>query len=146
MFFEIRGEILQIETFAAGTSIRELPRLRKLYGRARWRKRKGLASVKLSSGTIRNAELHWYEASGIALSRLIMRAKTKEFAVCLQNTGYAASLEVRKLYAVIDDPDAEANDLIRVVDESGEDYLYPSRLFRKLVLPGDVQRALRMAS
>jgi len=86
MFFEIRGEILQIETFAAGTSIRELPRLRKLYGRARWRKRKGLASVKLSSGTIRNAELHWYEASGIALSRLIMRAKTKEFAVCLQNT------------------------------------------------------------
>ena len=75
-----------------------------------------------------------------------MPAKNKGFAVCLRNRGFAASLEVRKLYRFIDDPDAEANNLIRVVDESGEDYLYPSRLFLKLALPGDVQRALRMAS
>jgi hypothetical protein len=70
----------------------------------------------------------------------------KGFAVCLRNDGFAASLEVRKLYPFINDPDAEANKLIRVVDESGEDYLYPARLFRKLALPGDVQRALRVAS
>jgi hypothetical protein len=75
-----------------------------------------------------------------------MRIKKKGFVVCLRNSGYTASLEVRKLYAFIDDPDAEADDLIRVVDESGEDYLYPARLFRKLALPADVQRALRMAS
>ena len=50
------------------------------------------------------------------------------------------------MYLFINDPDAEANDLIRVIDESGEDYLYPARLFRKLALPGDVQRAVRMAS
>ena len=74
------------------------------------------------------------------------RTKTQDFAVCVQNSGYAASLEVRKLYAVVDDHDAEANDLLRVVDESGDDYLYPARLFQKLALPGEVQRALRRAS
>lgn len=75
-----------------------------------------------------------------------MMPKTNGFAVCLQNTGYTAALEVRKLYPFVNDSDAEANDLIRVVDESGEDYLYPARLFRKLELPNDVRRALRMAS
>ena len=74
------------------------------------------------------------------------RMKTPGFAVCIQNAGYGASLEVRKLYPVVDDPDAEANDLIRVVDESGEDYVYPARLFQRLTLPGEVQRALRLAS
>jgi hypothetical protein len=65
VFFEICGEITGIETFAVGSSIRELPRLRKMYGRARWRKRKRVASIKLRDGTLRQAELHWYEASGI---------------------------------------------------------------------------------
>jgi hypothetical protein len=74
-----------------------------------------------------------------------MAAKKKGFAVCLQNGGFVASLEVRKLYPFIDDPDAEANRLIRVIDESGEDYLYPSQLFRKLSLPVDVERALQIA-
>jgi hypothetical protein len=65
VFFEIRGELTNVETFAIGKSIRELPRLRKLYGKGRWRKRKGLAVVRLPNGTIRKVELHWYEASGI---------------------------------------------------------------------------------
>jgi hypothetical protein len=65
VFFEICGDITDVETFAIGKAIRELPRLRKLYGRGRWRKRKGVAGVKLLNGTIRRAELHWYEASGI---------------------------------------------------------------------------------
>ena len=75
-----------------------------------------------------------------------MPAKKKRFAVCLRNEGFAASLEVRKLYPFINDPDAEANKLIRVVDESGADYLYPARWFRKLALPSDIQRAIQMAS
>ena len=74
------------------------------------------------------------------------RMKTQSFAVCIRNAGFDASLEVRKLYPVVDDPDAEANDLIRVIDESGEDYVYPTRLFQKLTLPSEVQRALRLAS
>ena len=75
-----------------------------------------------------------------------MAIKKKGYAVCLRNGGFAASLEVRKLYRVVRDADAEANGLIRVVDESGEDYLYPSRLFRELASPADVERALRIAS
>jgi len=65
VFFEILGELSDVETFAIGNSIRELPRLRKLYGKGRRRKRKGFAYVALPNGTIREAELHWYEASGI---------------------------------------------------------------------------------
>jgi len=53
MLFEIVSEITQIETIAVGTRIRELPRLRRLYGRGRWRKLKGVARVRLRSGTIR---------------------------------------------------------------------------------------------
>lgn len=65
MDFEIIGDIAHAETFAAGSAIREIARLRKFYGRGRWRKRKGIARVRLSDGSVRLAELHWYEAHGI---------------------------------------------------------------------------------
>jgi hypothetical protein len=65
MPFEIVGEIAQVETIAVGSRIRDLPRLRRLYGRGRWRKVKGVAAVRLGTGRIRKAELHWYEAHGI---------------------------------------------------------------------------------
>ncbi len=74
------------------------------------------------------------------------RMKTRGFAICIRNAGYGASLEVRKLYPVVDDPDAEANELIRVIDESGEDYIYPACLFQTLTLPAEIQRGLRLAS
>ncbi|MEA2896990.1 MAG: hypothetical protein QOJ84_2605 [Bradyrhizobium sp.] len=64
MRFEILDEIAGIETFAAGAGIREIGRLRKVYGPGRWRKRKG-ARVRLMDGTIHSAEIHWYEAAGI---------------------------------------------------------------------------------
>jgi len=63
MRFEILGEISNVETFAAGSGIRELARLRRLYGRGRWRKRKGIATIRLAHGSVHRAELHWYEAS-----------------------------------------------------------------------------------
>ena len=65
MTFEVISEIEGIETFAVGRSIRELPRLHKIYGKGRWRKRKGFATVRLPSGAERRAEIHWYEATGI---------------------------------------------------------------------------------
>ncbi len=65
MHFELLGPITQIETFAVGSQIREISRLRKFYGRGRWRKRKGIAKVRLSDGSIHLAEVHWYEATGI---------------------------------------------------------------------------------
>ena len=65
MPFEILGEISQIETFASGSGIREIARLRRAYGRGRWRKRKGVARIKLPNGSVHFAEIHWYEAAGI---------------------------------------------------------------------------------
>jgi hypothetical protein len=65
MPFKIVGEITQIETIAMGRRIRDLARLRRLYGRGRWRKLKGIAVVRLRTGRTRKAELHWYEAHGI---------------------------------------------------------------------------------
>jgi hypothetical protein len=65
MNFEILSEIFDIETFASGSGIRERARLRRTYGRGRWRKRKGVARVRLSDGSLHLAELHWYEAAGI---------------------------------------------------------------------------------
>jgi hypothetical protein len=65
MWFELVSGITSIETIAAGTSIREIARLRKRYGPGRWRKRKGLGKIRLADGTIYTAELHWYEAHGI---------------------------------------------------------------------------------
>ena len=65
MDFEILGEIRDPETFAQGAGIRELPRLRKFYGDGTWRKRKGFATIRLAEGSVREAEVHWYEAAGI---------------------------------------------------------------------------------
>ncbi len=65
MRFEILGEISDVETFATSSGIREIARLRKLYGRGRWRKRKGVARVRLADGSIHVAEVHWYEAAGL---------------------------------------------------------------------------------
>jgi hypothetical protein len=65
MHFEIIGDITAIETMAVGPAIRDVARLRKQYGRGRWRKLKGIALVRLANGRIRRAEVHWYEAHGI---------------------------------------------------------------------------------
>ena len=65
MHFELLGPLTQIETFAVGSQILENARLRKLYGHGRWRKRKGIANVRLSDGSSHVAEIHWYEATGI---------------------------------------------------------------------------------
>jgi len=64
VYFEIIGEIEEIETIAIGGSIRDVMRLQKQFGRGRWRKLKGVAKVRLPTGRIRIAELHWYEAHG----------------------------------------------------------------------------------
>ncbi len=65
MTFEIIGRVAQTETIATSEGIRDLTRLRKTYGEGRWRKHKGIATIRLADGTIRIAEIHWYEAHGI---------------------------------------------------------------------------------
>lgn len=70
MNFELIGGISDVETIAVGRSIRELHELQSRFGRGRWRKLKGVANVRLSDGTIRLAEVHWYEAHGIGKVRM----------------------------------------------------------------------------
>jgi hypothetical protein len=65
MDFELVGNLTDVEIIATGRGIRELPRLRRLYGNGRWRKMKGVARIRLRDGRLRLAELHWYEAHGI---------------------------------------------------------------------------------
>ena len=70
MYFEIIGEITEIETIAVGSKIREIARLRKQFGKGRWRKLKGFATVRIKNGRIRKVEVHWYEAHGIGKRKL----------------------------------------------------------------------------
>lgn len=68
------------------------------------------------------------------------------FVICLKNDEYEVSLEVRKVYRVISDPQASQLQMIRVVDESGEDYLYPQEMFASIELPQAVIEALSLAA
>lgn len=65
MRFEILGRIESVEVIAVNNAIRDIRRLRRLYGDSRWRKLKGVARIRKTNGDIRKAELHWYEAHGI---------------------------------------------------------------------------------
>jgi hypothetical protein len=74
------------------------------------------------------------------------RSQARQLVVCVSNEGYPASLERRKIYVALRDADAGKHGLIRVVDESGEDYLYPKALFRSIALPQGVRRAVLAAA
>jgi hypothetical protein len=74
-----------------------------------------------------------------------MKRSETTFAVCVNNKGYPASLELRKLYQVIPDEQAAKLRQIRVVDESGENYLYPEQYFAPVQLPQDTERAVLRA-
>ena len=70
MDFEILGEIAAVEPIAIGNRIRVLRDLERRYGKGRWRKLKGIATLRLPNGAVRKAEIHWYEAHGIGRRRL----------------------------------------------------------------------------
>lgn len=67
---------------------------------------------------------------------------TASLAICIQNGDYAGALELRKVYELLDDPTADAHDLVRVIGESGEDYLYPSAWFVRVIVPDAVEELL----
>jgi hypothetical protein len=78
MNFEIISEIVNIEIIAVGNSIREVARLRKVYGAKRWRKLKGITTIRLENGTVTRAELHWYEAHGIGKKEIKIKYLLQE--------------------------------------------------------------------
>ena len=73
------------------------------------------------------------------------KTQVKQLVVCVDNDGYAASLEKRKIYVALRDAGAEKHSMLRIVDESGEDYLYPKAFFRPIALPLAVRRAVLAA-
>lgn len=75
MYFEIVGAISEVEIIAAGSAVRQRQHLSRRYGRGRWRKLKGTATVRIANGELRRAEIHWYEAHGIGR----VRYKIKRF-------------------------------------------------------------------
>lgn len=70
------------------------------------------------------------------------KSRSKQLVICVDNEGYEVSLEKRKIYVTLRDPAAEKLDMLRIVDESGEDYLYPKTFFREIALPLAVKRAV----
>jgi hypothetical protein len=69
------------------------------------------------------------------------RTKPAKYVVCVDNSGYPASLELHKIYRVVPDKDAEAEGDLRIVDESGEDYLYAAKRFAAIEVPSAVKRS-----
>ena len=155
MDFEVVGDITDVETIATGRGIRDFPRLRRLYGKGYWRKMKGSARIRLRNGRIRLAEIHSMKrtasarksssASGTSTRRKAAAAEPG-FAVCVRNEGYEASLERNKIYAVLPDNEAERDGDLRVVDESGEDYLFSADRFVAIEVPSAVRASLLKAS
>jgi hypothetical protein len=74
------------------------------------------------------------------------KSQPKQLVVCIENEGYPAALEKRKLYVMLRDAKAEQHGLVRIVDESGDDYLYPKSLFRSVALPLAVKKAVLAAA
>jgi hypothetical protein len=74
------------------------------------------------------------------------KQQLKQLVVCVDNEGYAVSLEKRKIYVALRDPAAEKHGLLRIIDESGDDYLYPKTFFRSIELPQAVRRAVLAAA
>jgi hypothetical protein len=72
--------------------------------------------------------------------------RKQQLVVCVNNDGYLASLKLRKIYVALRDAVAEKHDLIRIVDESGEDYLYPKGCFRAIALPQAIRKAVSAAA
>lgn len=75
-----------------------------------------------------------------------MASTRKRFVLCIKNRGFEVSLEPRKLYQVLPDTEAAKHQQLRVIDESGEDYLYPESYFREINLPQAIQRAVLAAA
>jgi hypothetical protein len=75
-----------------------------------------------------------------------MSKTSKQFVICVNNESYSASLEKRKIYVALRDSTAEKHGQLRIIDESGEDYLYPKTFFRVIALPQSIKRALLAAA
>ena len=155
MDFELVGDLTEVETIATARGNRELPRLRRLYGRGRWRKMKVIARIRLRAGRTRLAELHWLKhmasakknssARGISMSR-VSRARRPPVRRLRRQRRLRGLARAQQDYVVLPDKDAESEGDLRVVDESGEDYLFSADRFVAIDVPAAVKASLLKAS
>jgi hypothetical protein len=103
------------------------------------------ARGKVGAGARHHALIQFDICSEISENREMAKSASKQLVVCIDNAGYPASLETRKLYVMLPDPAAEEHGLVRIIDESGEDYLYPKAFFRSVDLPRSVKKAVLSA-
>jgi hypothetical protein len=149
MHFKIVGRIEDVEVIASGKAIRERKRLWKRYGKGRWRKLK--ASLKFSLLMVRFAGRKFTGTKLMGSARRNTKSSGLSsnpkagFGLCVRNTGYPASLELRKVYRLLSDEQAAKRGQVRVVDESGEDYLYSEAYFVPIKLPQSAERAVLKA-
>jgi hypothetical protein len=154
MDFELVGDITDVETIAKGLGIRQLARLRRLYRKGRWRKMKGIARIRLSDESpnyIGMKHMASAKRNSSARGTSIERRRNTvdvdpQFAVCVDNDGHGASLERNKIYVVVPDKAAERDGDLRVIDESGEDYLFAAVRFVAIDVPAAVKASLLKAS
>jgi hypothetical protein len=146
MFFEITGAITNVELIARGRGVRSRAMLNKRYGSGSWRKMKGTARVRLATAAKHGRRFTGMKrtASGKRTSKSSVSATSAgtskipslssarlRFVVCVKNGGYV-DLEPLKVYKVLADREARTRGMLRVVDASGEDYLYPAGFFRPI--------------
>jgi hypothetical protein len=143
-FAEIIGEIGDLEIIAAGNALRDRARLRRLYGGWRWRQMKGVARILASAG--KRSSVSGTSTKRPSAASLARRPRGARFVVCVDNTGYEASLERNKIYVALPDAQAENDGDIRVIDESGEDYLFSAKRFIAIEVPQAVRASLLRAS
>lgn len=149
MYFKLVSRIRDVEVIAAGTAIRDRKRLWKNYGKGRWRKLKGTAKVEFTDGTIVRRRFTGTKLMGSARkntksSGLASDSRTgvARFVLCVRNRDYPASLELSKVYRLLKDEQASRHHQMRVIDESGEDYLYPEEYFVPIKLPQAAEKAV----
>jgi hypothetical protein len=148
--FRIIGAIYAVETIASGHGIDVLAQLTRRFGRGNWRKMKGIAFVRYANGLVREVELHWHEAHGIGKrlakgqAHIQTMSDRKHFVICIENGDgeYDGAIDIRRIYETVEPESNDPEELIRVIDEQGEDYLYPREWFLPIELPDNVAAAI----
>jgi hypothetical protein len=150
--FELVGHISDIEAIAIGRAARDRRRLDRLYGKGRWRKMKGVGRIRLPDGWA-----YWLSCIGMKRTASVGKRSRRNatsgrsrrpngFVVCVRSAGYEASLERNKIYITLPDQQAEQHGQLRVVDDSGEDYLFSADRFVAIEVPAAVRLSLLKAS
>ena len=146
--FDVVGAITNVETIAAGPSVKVRSFLRKTFGRGPLAQAEGCRNSAASerqaaTGRTVRSPRHWQTRfQNQELLGRTMKQPTKQFALCIENVGNEASLILGKVYRIIPDARAAKDDLVRIVDESGEDYLFDKTQFVFVDFPDAVRKKI----